>query len=158
MVTKQLKSWKETRRFKAIELLNSGWTQNQVAQAYGVNQTTVSSWKRAYDQKGESGLVLKDHPGKKPFLSKSQEEQLKGYLDKGASCFGFIGDFWTQKRVSRLISEQFSVDLKPRSCGDLLKRMNYTLKKPQLKSYDQKAEKVKEWKEEKIPEIKKSKR
>lgn len=157
MAAKELKSWKETRRQKAIELLESGWTQKKVAQAYGVNQSTVSTWKTAYKKKGLSGLVIKKYPGKQPRLNKNQEEQLKKYLNQGASSFGFIGNFWTQKRVSRLILEQFSVILKPRSCGDLLKRLNYSLKKPQLKSYDQNPEKVRVWKKEKIVEIKKSK-
>lgn len=156
MVTQQLKSWKELRRFKALELLEGGWSQQQIAKAYGVNQSTVSNWKRAYEQNGASGLKLKTYPGKRPRLDTEEEERLKACLDQGASSFGFIGDFWTQKRVSRLIQEQFSVDLKPRSCGDLLKRLGYSLKKPRLKSYDQKPEKVKEWKEAKLPEIKKS--
>jgi len=155
MATKQLKSWKETRRHKAIELLKLDWTQEKVALAYGVSQSTVSTWKKAYDKNGVSGLNIKKYSGKQPRLNKDQEEQLKKYLNKGATSFGFIGNFWTQKRVSRLILEQFSVILKPRSCGDLLKRLNYSLKKPQLKSYDQNPEKVREWKEEKIVEIKK---
>lgn len=139
-----------------MELLEQGWTQQRIAEAYGVDQSTVSHWKGLYDEHGESGLRIKTYPGKQPRLDDSQKEQLKTYLDQGAQAQGFTGNFWTQKRVSRLIKEKFSVELKPRSCGDLLKALGYSLKKAQLKSYQQNPEKVREWKEEKIPEIKKS--
>lgn len=139
-----------------MELLEQGWTQDRIATAYGVSQSTVSHWKRAYAEQGVSGLRIKTYPGKQSRLNDSQKEQLKIYIDQGAQKHGFIGDFWTQKRVSRLIREKFRIELKPRSCGDLLKTLDYSLKKAQLKSYQQHPEKVKEWKEEKIPEIKKS--
>ena len=156
MAKGNLKSWKEARRFKAIELLEQGWTQQRIADAYGVSQGTVSHWKRHHDEQGDPGLLIKTYPGKQSRLNDFEKEQLRAYLDQGAQHQGFTGDFWTQKRVSRLIKEKFSVELRPRSCGDLLKALGYSLKKPQLKSYQQKPEKVKEWKEEKIPEIKKS--
>lgn len=151
-----MKSWKEARRLKAIQLLKQGWTQRRIAEAYGVTQGTVSHWKRSYEEEGESGLLIKPYPGKQARLDHTQREQLKAYLDQGAQVHGFIGDFWTQKRVSRLIKEKFRVELKPRSCGDLLKALKYSFKKAQLKSYQQDQEKVQQWKEGKIPEIKKS--
>lgn len=155
MSKEKLKSWKEARRFKAMELLEQGWTQEQIAKAFGIHQSTVSSWKKLHRIHGDSGLLLQGHPGKKSRLSDAQKELLKSYLDQGASAHGFIGDFWTQKRVSRMIVDEFSIVLQPRSCGDLLKSLDYILKKPQLKSYQQNPEKVKQWKEETIPEIKK---
>lgn len=158
MAKKIYKSWKEERRFRAIELLKSGWSQQKVADAYGVTQGVVSQWSTLHKKQGEQGLVLKSPPGKSSSLTDTQKQSLCEYLDEGAEAHGFQGNFWTQKRVSRLIKEQFCIDLKPRTCGDLLKALGYTLKVPQLKSYDQKPEKVKEWKEEKIPEIKKSQR
>jgi len=98
---------------------------------------------------------LKPYPGKPSSLNAGQKETLCECLDEGAEAHNFEGNFWTQKRVSRLIKEKFSIELKPRTCGDLLKKLEYRLKIPQLKSYDQNPEKVKEWKEETIPEIKK---
>jgi len=152
------KSWKEERRFRAMELLKSGWKQKQVADAYGVTQGTISQWKTSYEKHGEEGLLIKSPPGTSSSLTDIQKQTLCDCLDEGAEAHGFQGNFWTQKRVSRLILEQFSIELQPRTCGDLIKVLGYTLKIPQLKSYDQNPQKVKEWKEEKIPEIKKSPR
>jgi transposase len=149
------KSWKEARRFRAIELLDKGWTQQQVAEAFGVSQGTVSTWKIGYQKYGASALSIKLYPGHPSKLSTAQKEQLKLYLDEGAQAHGFEGNFWTQKRVSRLIWDKFSIELKPRSCGDLMYALEYKLKKPQLKSYDQNPDKVAVWKEETLPEIKK---
>ena len=91
-------------------------------------------------------------------MSLAQKEELKDFLDAGAEQGGFIGNFWTQKRVSRLINEKFSIEITPRHCGNILKDLGYILKIPQTKSYEQNPEKVEEWKTEKIPEIKKSHR
>ena len=58
-------------------------------------------------------------------------------------------------RIGRLISEKISTEITPRHCGNILKELDYILKIPQTKSYEQSSEKIEEWKTEKIPEIKK---
>jgi Transposase and inactivated derivatives len=139
----------------AINLLKQGWKQERVASFLQVSQASISNWKKAYEKQGEAGLQPIPQSGRPASLNASEKEQLKQHLKAGAEACGFRGNFWTQKRVSRLIKEQFSVTLKPRQCGNILKELNYVLKLPQLKSYEQDAQKVEEWKTETIPEIKK---
>lgn len=155
MPKSSLKELKEYRRLEAVRLLEQGWKQKKVAEFLEVSQGSVSNWRRKYEASGKEGLKAKRQTGKPPRLNETQKEQLKVFLDQGATACGFEGDFWTHKRVSRLVLEKFDVILKPRMCGYLLKALGYVLKKPQLRSYQQKPEKVLEWKKEKIPEIKK---
>ena len=155
MTISALQAKKETDRRTAIKLLKEGWKQSKIANFLSVNQSTISRWKKWYKNKGYDGLKPALHSGRPPLISLSQKEALKGFIDSGAEQYGFTGNFWTQKRISRLINEKFSIEITPRHCGNILKELDYILKIPQTKSYEQNPEKVEEWKTEKIPEIKK---
>lgn len=146
---------KETIRKIAIKLLDEGWSQKKIATFLEVDQSSISRWKKAFEQEGEAGLKSTPQSGRIPRLKESQKDSLKTAIDKGAEEAGFVGDFWTQKRIKRLIKEEFKVDFQPRHCGNILKGINYVLKIPQTKSYEQKPEEVEKWKTETIPEIKK---
>ena len=155
MTISALQAKKETDRRTAIKLLKEGWTQSKIANFISVDQSTISRWKKWYNTKGYDGLKPALHSGRPPLISLPQKEELKRFIDSGAEQFGFTGNFWTQKRISRLIHEKFSIEITPRHCGNILKSLDYILKIPQTKSYEQNPEKVEEWKTEKIPEIKK---
>lgn len=146
---------KETKRKIAIKLLDEGWSQKKIASFLEVNQSSISNWKKAFEKEGEEGLKSIPQSGRIPRLNEAQKEELKTAIDKGAEAIGFVGNFWTQKRISSLLKDEFSVELKPRQCGNILKEINYVLKLPQTKSYEQKPEEVEKWKTETIPEIKK---
>ncbi len=139
----------------AVDLLDEGWNQSKVAAFLGVSQGSVSNWQNAFKKEGDEGLKVVPNIGRPSRLSSTQKEQLKTYLNEGAEASGFTGNFWTQKRISRLIKEKFSIEIKPRQCGNILKELDYVLKLPQTKSYEQDLEKVETWKIETIPEIKK---
>lgn len=150
-----LKDSKTKFRKIAINLLEEGWSQSKVAAFLGVSQSSVSNWKKSFEKYGIEGLKSIPNTGRPSRLNSTQKEQLKTYLNEGAEAFDFTGNFWTQKRVSRLIKEKFSVEIKPRQCGNILRELDYVLKLPQTKSYEQDLEKVEAWKTETIPEIKK---
>lgn len=147
---------REYRRQRGIELLNQGWKQTQIAEALGVTQGAVSQWKKRLKQEGQVCWQDKPIPGPPSKLSTEQEQVLRQLIIQGAAAFGFEGQFWTYKRVSRLIDEQFGVQLSPRQCGRILKKLDLTRQKPQRRSYKQDPQQVQQWKEEQLPDLKKS--
>lgn len=147
---------REYRRKRAIELLEKGWKQQQIAEALGVSQGAVSQWKKRYAKEGIGCWRDKPIPGAPARLSHEQEQQLIEVVLKGAEPYGFQGEFWTHKRVSRVVKEVFDLDLGPKQCGRILHKWNLTRQKPQRRSYHQKAEAVAEWKQERLPKLKKS--
>jgi len=147
---------RELLRRRGVDLLEKGWRQTKIAEALGVSQSSVSKWKIRYKQEGRS--MLKDKPllGAPRQLTKEQEQELVQILKQGAQTYGYDGDFWNYKRIKRVLSEAFSIDLSVRQGGRILKRLGFSRQKPHTKSYQQDQEKVKEWKEQTLPELKKS--
>ena len=147
---------RELLRRRGIELLEKGWKQTQIAEALGVSQSAVSKWKIRFKEEGKSMMTDKPLPGAPRQLTEAQEQELVQILKRGANAYGFEGDFWNYKRIKRVLLETFSIDLSVRQSGRILKRLGFSRQKPQTKSYQQDQEKVKAWKEQRLPQLKKS--
>jgi len=141
---------------RAIALRSKGMTQSAIGDVLGVRQSTVSNWLIQYKKRGESYLEPARLGGHKSgFLKQEEQEELAKLLTtKTAEDYGFEGGFWTYKRIAALIVQEFGVSYKTRSIGDLLKRMNFSWQIPKKKSYHQKEEEVKIWKEARLPALK----
>lgn len=74
---------------------------------------------------------------KRPKMTKAQKTQLHSILYSGAEAYGFQGDFWTEKRVSRVIKESFNIKMSAKKSKKILKKL--CLKKPKYKSDNQNA-------------------
>jgi len=146
---------REFRRKRAIDLLKKGWKQDQIAEALGVSQGAISQWKSRYEKEGSGCWRDKTIPGAPSRLGSKEERLLGVIITKGAQAYGFQGDFWTHKRVSRVIKEEFNEELSPKQCGRILRKLNFTRQKPQKRSYYQNQEKVDYWKEQQLPALKK---
>src|SRR5262245_44200932 len=90
------KDWREERRMRAWELHKQGWTQQEIARAFGVTQGAVSQWLKKAKEQGVQALKPKPRPGAKSKLSKEQLAQLPALLKQGAEAFGFRGQVWTR--------------------------------------------------------------
>lgn len=140
---------------RAIELYQQGMKQQQIGRSLGVSQSTVSRWIRAWREQGEKSLAYPKIGGSKPRMDAAQEAELAGILQQGAEAQGFQGGFWTYQRVASVIESHFGIHYKRRSIGDVLKRMGFSLQKAITKHYKKDDEKVRQWKQERLPAIKK---
>jgi predicted transcriptional regulator len=51
-LSREASDWREGRRFRAWELKQEGWTQQQIADALGVSKGAVSQWMKRARQGG----------------------------------------------------------------------------------------------------------
>ena len=148
--------WREGRRLRAFELKQQGWSQQNIACALGVGKGAVSQWmKRAREEGGKEALRKRPSPGAPPRLSADQRAKLPGLLEKGAVAHGFRGEVWTCQRVAQLIKREFGVGYHPAHVSRILKKLGFSLQKPDRLGDQRDEDAIEEWTEKRWPELKK---
>lgn len=154
----RLKS-KQARDFRwqtIIRLYQAGKKQQQIAQSLLIAQSSVSRIISQYKQNPEQILQTKAGVGSKRRLSGEQLREVKSWASQNPDKYGFEGQYWTRGRFKLLIKEKFGVDYQLSSVGNVLKTLKVSLQKPIVKDYRQKPQQLQEWKQERLPAIKKS--
>lgn len=146
----------EALRRRCVELSQAGWKQMAIAQAFGLTQSWVSQTLKKYRQNGASALREGKRTGAPTRLSTEQLTHLVCELNKGAEHHGFSGAVWTRPRVNALIQTLFGVSYDPSQIGRILKKAGWSRQKPQRQAKQQDAQVVASWREERLPELKKS--
>jgi transposase len=148
--------WREGRRLRAFELKQEGWSQQDIARALGVGKSAVSQWmKRARQEGGKEALRKRSSPGATSPLSPDQWDRLPGLLEKGAVSHGFRGEVWTSQRVAQVIKREFGVLYHPAHVSRILKRLGFSLQKPERLADQRDEDAIEEWKEKRWPKLKK---
>lgn len=156
-LSKGATDWLEGRRLRAWELHQQGWSQHRIAEALGVTQGAVSQWfARVAQAGGVEGLYRRVNKGAVPKLTAVQLAQLPSLLDQGPQAFGYWDDVWTRERVATVIENRFGVRYHPTQVGRILRKLGWTLQKPQRRSVERDEEAVERWKKEEWPTLKKS--
>lgn len=147
-----------TLRLRGINLIKSGKKQKEVASIFGVRESTVSSWVKAYKKKGLKGLEDNPRGAKsedKKLLSSTQEKKIqKMILDTMPDQLKLPYALWTRKAVKELVEREFGVVLAINTMGDYLRSWGYSPQKPKKKAYEQCSKKVQLWLDHEYPAIK----
>lgn len=116
--------WRETRRLRAWELHQQGWSQQAIAAELGVTQGAVSQWLKRVRQGNGGTEALRHRPatGRRMSLTKEQLSQLPTLIARGAGAYGFEGNQWTTSRVAALLKQQFGVSYHPAHVSRLLRK------------------------------------
>jgi transposase len=148
-------AWREWRRLRAWQLFQQGWKQKDIAVALDATQGAVSQWITRAKTQGAEALKHRKAPGAKPKLTVEQKAQIPALLLRGAPAFGFSGDVWTCERIAQVIEREFGVCYHPEYIGCLLRALGWSYQKPVCQATQQKAEALREWREERLPALKK---
>ena len=146
----------ERRRRKAMELLDSGLSLNEVARRIGANPSSVMRWRDARSQEGEQGLKPKPAPGRPPKLTSSQKKRLVKMLLKGAMANGWRTELWTTARIAELISLNFGVTYHRDHVGRLMSSLGWSYQKPEKRALERDEKAIEEWKRKQWPRGKKT--
>jgi transposase len=153
--TKQPTTWREGRRLRAWALFQQGWPVGQIAAALGVTHGAVSQWLARAQQGGEAALHDRKRPGRVPRLTPEQQGKVPSLLARGTAAWGFRGDRWTRARVGAVIRREFGVSYHPAHVSRLLARWGWSLQKPQRQAIQRDEAAIREWREQRLPEIEK---
>jgi transposase len=111
------------RRANALVLLDDGWRCQEVAAAFLLNDDTIRSWHKLFEQRGIEGLTSFDVGGSASFLSAVQEEALKAFVATPRST----------RQVGAFIAREFGLVYESRSgLIALLHRLDLEYHKPNV--------------------------
>ena len=144
----------EALRMRAVQQIEDGAHPEDVADALGMNRSTVYGWLAKYREGGIEALKAKPVPGRPPKLSGAQLQRLYRLVvgnDPRQLQFEFA--LWTRDMVRELIRREFDVRLSPVSVGRLLRKLGFSPQRPLWRAWQQNPEAVARWKAEELPAI-----
>jgi len=148
----------EARRRLAVQRVEDGWTQREVAAFLGVHPVTVAKWMARFRDKGADGLAPKPTPGRPRLLTAEQEKTVLGWLTDPPSKHGFRTDLWTARRVAELIRTRFQVEFHPHYLREWLRKRDHTPQKPARRARQQNPAEIDRWLQDEWPRVQKKSR
>jgi transposase len=146
----------EEERIQAVQLIESGRKIDEVVDIMGVGRRTVLEWWEKYRRGGLAELSTKFASGRPTVLSDRQMLEIRAIIigaDPRQLSFGTA--LWTRGMVAELIRRRFRINLSMVTVGRILKKLGMSPQRPLYRAYQQNPEKVREWKENTYPEIRK---
>jgi|SRR5215469_2223258 len=141
-------------RLRAVEAVERGVPQIQVARAYGVDRSTLYRWLVNYDHEGVDGLYRSEGSGRPKLLEELTEVELRNIVLTSALSYGFESDLWTVGRLHRVITDRFCVQISKLTIWRRLIDAGLTYQKPEREYYEANEEVRKHWRRYVIPKIK----
>jgi len=89
------------RRRRALALLKSGLSLNEVARRIHCVASSVMRWRNAWRRRGAAALQVGYSPGRPPKLQPAQQRRLVRLLLKGPLAHGYHTNLWTTARIGR---------------------------------------------------------
>ncbi|MGA2923274.1 MAG: IS630 family transposase [Candidatus Sulfotelmatobacter sp.] len=145
----------ERRRLEAAKLLRQGVPQAEVARQVGVHRQSVSRWERQLQQAGVRGLKKAGRAGRRPRLRPEDLRRIEKGLKRGPEALGYQTGLWTSWRVAHLIEHECGVKYHPSQAWRILRQLGWSCQRPVGRALERDEEKIRRWKRERWPEIKK---
>jgi len=144
------------RRRRALDLVDAGYSLNAAARQVGCAPISVKRWRDERVRCGDCVFEVKLPPGRPRRLSDKQLRKLERVLLRGPMAHGYRTDLWTTQRIAEVIEAQFGVSYHRDHVGRVMKRLGWTHQKPERRAMERDEERIRKWKAEDWPLIKKT--
>jgi transposase len=145
----------EDRRLQAIQLLEEGVNQSEIARLLKVARQTVVRWVKQYRDHGSQALRKAGRAGRKPRLAPADRECLTELLVRGPEALGYETPLWTCARVAHLIQQELGVSYHEGHVWKLLVSLGWSPQRPVGRARERNEAGIREWKRKRWPAIKK---
>ena len=122
------------RRRRALKLLATRLSLNEVARRIGCAASSVMRWRNAWRRRGANAFTVRFSPGRPRNLTRAQERHLVHILLKGAIANGYRTELWTTARIAEVIHRTFKIKCHPNTVGLLLHRLKWSPQKPERRA------------------------
>jgi len=145
----------ENRRKRALALLDTGLSINEVARRIKCGASSVMRWRDTRQQGGEEALQVRFSPGRPPKLDVRRRKRLVRLLLRGAMAYGYRTNLWTTARIAELIQREFGVQYHRDHVGRLMHSLQWSPQKPERRALERDEKAIEHWKQKDWPRIKK---
>ena len=146
----------EERRWRALRLLDKGYSLNEVGRVVGCAPSSVMRWREVRRRRGKQGLKVRSSPGRPPKLGPGERRRLMRLLLKGAMAHGYRTELWTTARIAELIERQFGVTYHRDHVGCLMHNLGWSHQKPKRRALERNESTIEQWKRKEWPRVKKT--
>jgi transposase len=146
----------EELRRTAIRLVGEGRTQEEAARIVGVRRQAVGRWVKAHRDGGERALAARrrGRRGGHTKLTDAQQQKIARLIcGNNPDQLKLPGFLWTRALVRDLIRQQFQIEVGEDTVGRYLRAWGFSQQKPMRRAYEQSDEAVRQWLNERYPEI-----
>jgi transposase len=143
-------------RARAVEAVSRGLPLGDVANAYGINRTTLFRWIRRYGENGLHGLERKEVSGRPRLLEDLDKTALWEIVRKPATDFGYETDLWTIGRVHCIVQEVYATEISQDTIWRRLREAGLTYQKPERQYFQMDEETRQEWMATEAPKIRRA--
>lgn len=140
-------------RIAAINLYKSKVEIKVIAESFRVTVQAVYKWVWKFREQGIKSLRSTIGCGVEPRLKEEQFKELIQCLRRPATALGYATDLWSGPRVRHLIKKLFKIDYHRKHMPRFLHRLGLQLKKPERRALEQDPKTVRQWKNQRLPEI-----
>jgi transposase len=145
----------EERRLLGARLLRQGVHPAEVARQVGVHRQSVSRWAAQLKQGGVRALKKAGHAGRRARLCPEDLRRIAKGLKRGPAALGYETGLWSAWRVAQLIEQECGVKYHPVQAWRILRQLGWSCQRPVGRALERDEEKLRRWKQERWPEIKK---
>lgn len=146
---------REEMRIRAVQLVESGESPEQIIKALGLHRSNIYNWIARYREGGIDALRTRKITGAPSKLKGNQIQKLyKLVTSNNPLQLEFDFALWTRDLIRQLIYREFKVKLSITSVGRLLKKLGLSPQRPLRRAYQQDETLVKQWIEKEYPAIK----
>ncbi len=146
----------EDRRKRALALLDSGHSLNEVGRRIRCHASSVMRWREARRRGGARALRVRSSPGRPLKLGPRQRKRLEGLLLQGPLAHGYRTNLWTTARIAELIRREFGVQYHRDHVGRLMHRLQWSPQKPKRRALERDEKNIRRWKRKDWLRIKKT--
>ena len=126
----------EDRRRRALALLKTGLSFNEVGRRIQCAASSVMRWFNAWRRGGAKALKVRSSPGRPVKLKPAEQRRLVRMLLKGPLARGYRANLWTTARIAEVIQQEFGVHYHRDHIGRLMHSLNWSHQKPETRAIE----------------------
>ena len=146
----------ESRRRRALALVEQGLSLNAAARRIGCATSSVMRWLRAFRRQGAEGLKVRPASGRPSRLAARYRPLLLKQLLRGAMAHGYPTDLWTTQRIAEVIERRYGVRYHRNHVSRLLAQWGWSPQKPERRARERDESAIARWRRHDWPRVKKT--